>query len=148
MWFSNELKNFLGSFSPTGELGWIGEKSRVSKHGFVLDTLVAETATTGGIGKHFLQTKLGNYPNRPTMLAVKSDLGGVGNYGTLAMCSIPGDASEPIELIQNTIKWMPATRLGRIDQFGISIETDQDQLLPFRGGTILIVIRIQNAVYH
>ena len=144
IWFSTELKNFLGVFSPTGPLHWVGDQSHVSKHGFQLDTLVAEMSTLAA-GEHFLKTSVGNYPNRPCMLIVKSDLVGVGEYGTLGVCSIPGDNSTPIQLVQDSIKWMPATKLGRLFQFNIAIENDRDQLLPFRGGSVLVVIRIRNA---
>ena len=94
----------------------------------MLDSLVAETSLRNGDA--FLQTKLGAFPNRPTMLAVKCDLIGINEFGTLLVCSIPGSTEDPITFAQNDIKWIPITRFGQIDQFRISIQTINDDPLP------------------
>ena len=143
IWFSDALKKFIGKLTPTGDLHWVGPAWHVEKYGYMLDSLVAETSLTNGA--HYMQTKLGAFPNRPTMLAVKCDLVGVSEFGTLAVAPIPGDSNQPISFVQNDIKWMPITRFGQIDRFRISIQTIEGDPLPYRGACILLVLTIQSA---
>ena len=143
IWMSDELQHFFGKLLPNGDLHWTGKPYRVEKHGYVLDSLIAETSLTNG--KHYMQTHLAAYPNRTSMLAVKSDLIGSNQMGTLMVAPIPGDSSQPISYTQNNIKWMDVTRFGQIDSFRISIHTIEGRPLPYRGGCILLVLKIQNA---
>ena len=143
IWMSDELHHLVATCQKSADLPWCASPMRVEKHGHLLDSLIAETSLTNG--ERYMQTKLAAYPNRPTMLAVKSDLIGVNQMGTLMVAPIPGDSSTPISYSQNDIKWMDITRFGQIDSFRISIQTIEGQPLPYRGGCILLVLKIQNA---
>ena len=143
IWMSDELQHFFGLLLPNGDLKWTAPPFHVERHGYVLDSLIAETSLTNG--KNYMQTRLAAFPNRPTMLAIKSDLIDGNQMGTLMVAPIPGDANQPISYAQSNIKWMNITRFGQIDSFRISIHTIDGRPLPYRGGCILLVLKIENA---
>ena len=143
IWFSMELKKFLGDFR-VGKWEPVGSASRVVRHGVALDCLVAEKVFSGNPCDWF-HTVLGSCPNRRTVLHVKSNLiqqmseQPENNFPTLAVCKIPADSNISIELMQPTIKWYKAARSGRVSQFRVALKDSDGELMPFTKGNILMV---------
>ena len=92
VWFSSELKNFLGKFVlPTG---WspIAPPRRVIVHDVALDEVVFEVTFPSNVFP-YLMTKIGVNPNMRSLMHILSDLvlpDSIGsNLGSIATCRLP-----------------------------------------------------------
>ena len=144
MWFSTELKDFLGKFTAPTAGDPVAPFHHVVKHGSRWTKWFLKLASHLKKNFYSLTTAKPARANVQSFTHILIDLvasDSIGKErGTIATCRLPIDGNG-FTLPPGDTKWKPPKRTDSISDFRISIMDERGELLAYKGGNFSIVIR-------